>query len=246
MSQRQETTRLRRQPARFLTGDPQERDYRSEKFVLGTLTTITLAHDFICPWCYVGFFQARRLTEEFGVTFDWRGFELIPPEMDYTPAPQTPVDPNAPPKPTSRFDLFAEAEGLVPPSSRPTFARSHKALLGAEFALLEGSPQKLDAYLESVYRGYWTDRDDIADMVVLRRYAADAGLDADAFAASVHAERYRENVPPFDDTAYSIGIRHVPTFYFNAEENLAEAGYADLARATERFLIRSERFKEKT
>ena len=121
-----------------LTEDPDKRNNRSPRFVLGSLTSVTLAHDFICPWCYVGYFHARRLTDEFGVTFDWRGFELIPPGMVYTPAPPQPVDSDAPPTPPSRFKLFAQAEGLVPPSPRPAFTRSHRALLGAEFARAQG------------------------------------------------------------------------------------------------------------
>ena len=26
---------------------------------------VTIAHDYLCPWCWVGFFQAKRLKEEF-------------------------------------------------------------------------------------------------------------------------------------------------------------------------------------
>jgi predicted DsbA family dithiol-disulfide isomerase len=231
-------------PPVALTGDPDERNYKSPNFIIGSLTTITLAHDYLCPWCWIGFLHAQRLTAEFGVTFDWRGFELVPPSMAHTPAPPKPADPDAPPKPPSRFDLFVEAEGYVMPSPRPKFTRTHHALLGAEYAHALGS-QAFDRYNEAVYRAFWERCEDISDLTVLQRLASDAGLDGSALVAAIEDGRYENQVVPFDDDAYRIGIRHVPTFFFNAEEKLAEAPYADLARATERFLVRSEKFRGK-
>jgi predicted DsbA family dithiol-disulfide isomerase len=119
--------------------------------------------------------------------------------------------------------------------------RSHRALLGAEFARAEG---KFDAYNEAVYRAYWEEREDISEPAVLERLAANAGLDPAAFLVAVNAERFAENIVPFDDEAYAMGIRHVPTFLFGAEEKLAEANYADLAHAADRFLVRAKKFQE--
>jgi predicted DsbA family dithiol-disulfide isomerase len=236
-------------PPVFPSTDQEARNYKSDKFELGSLTHIVLAHDYLCPWCWIGFLHSRRLTEEYGVTFDWRGFELVPPRMDYTPAPPKPVDPNeppAPPKPPTRFDLFVQAEGFVMPSPRPAFTRTHNALLGAEWAFLELGPQGFDLYNEAIYRGFWEKREDIANVDVLARLAGDAGLDSSALVAAVTEQRYENNIVPYDDDAYAVGIRHVPTFLFNGEEKLAEAPYADLARATERFLVRAEKFKGKS
>ena len=243
-------------PPVFPSTDPEARNYKSDKFEWGSLTTITLYHDMLCPWCWVGFFHAQKLTQEFGVTFDWRGAELIPPSMEHNPGPPKPApDPNAPPppsvptlreppKPPSRFDLFAEAEGIAMPTPRPPFTRTHHALLGGEWAHAQG-PQAFDLYNEAVYRAFWEKRADIADVTVLGDIAASVGLDAAALQESIASGQYENNIIPFDDDAYALGIRHVPTFLFNAEEKLAEAPYADLARATERFLIRAEKFRAK-
>ncbi len=127
------------------------------------------------------------------------------------------------------------------PAPRPAFARSHRALLGAEFARVAG---RFDAYNETVYRAYWEEREDISEPAVLERLAARAGLDAAAFSDAVNAERFAENIVPFDDEAYATGIRHVPTFLFGAEEKMAEANYADLAHAAERFLVRAKKFQK--
>lgn len=250
---------LPKPPPIALTGDPDGRNYQSDKFEWGSLTTITLYHDMLCPWCWVGFFHAQKLTQEFSVTFDWRGAELIPPGMAYEPGPPKPApDPNAPPPPSvqalrepptptpaSRFDLFAEAEGIAMPSPRPPFARTHHALLGGEWANAQG-PEVFDVYNEAVYRAFWEKRANIAEVSVLGEIAASVGLDAVALQESIKSGQYENNIIPFDDDAYAMGIRHVPTFLFNAEEKLAEAPYADLARATERFLIRAEKFRAKT
>lgn len=238
---------LRRPPLKQLTGNPSERDRFSPDFALGSLTSITLVVDTLCPWCWVGWVQAQKLQQEFGVTFDWRHAELIPPEMEFNPSPPKPRDPNSPPdppRPPSRFDLFLETEGIPLASPRPPFVRTHSALLGAEFAWAAGR-DAFDVYNEAQYRGYWENHDDLADLDVLTGYANRAGLDTAAFRQSVESEQYARNIIPFDDDAYAIGVRHVPTFIFNAEEVLAEAPYSDLARATERFLIRSERFRER-
>ena len=45
-------------------------------------SNVVVYHDYLCPWCWVGFFQAKKLTEETGVTFDWVGASLYPPELD--------------------------------------------------------------------------------------------------------------------------------------------------------------------
>jgi len=236
---------MRVPPPLALTGDPDERNYKSPRFQLGSLTTISLVHDYICPWCYAGFLHARRLHEAYGVTFDWRSAELIPAEMNYTPAPPKPPDPNAPPRPPGRFDRFLEVEGITMRSPRPAFVPSHKALLGAEYAWIEAGTAAFDTYNEAIYRAFWERHEDISNLDVLVRLAEGAGLDTTAFADAIRSERYADNILPFDDAIYAIGVRHVPTFLFGAEEQLAEANYSDLAHATERFLVWQERLRSR-
>jgi predicted DsbA family dithiol-disulfide isomerase len=231
-------------PPVALTGDPDERNYKSDRFALGTLTTITLVHDYLCPWSWIGWHHAVRLTKEFGLTFDWRGGELVPPSMNYTPGPRPPADPNAPPPPKGRFDLFAEAEGIEMPKPGPPFRSTHNALLAAEWAWMERRDD-FDALNEAIYRAHWERSEDIANVDVLVSLADAAGLDGGALADSVRSARYDDHILPFDDDIYAFGIRHIPTFFFNAEEKLGEAPYADLANATDRFLVRVERIRTK-
>ena len=41
--------------------------------------SVTIAHDYLCPWCWVGYFHALRLKEEFPkIEQIWVGYELLP------------------------------------------------------------------------------------------------------------------------------------------------------------------------
>jgi predicted DsbA family dithiol-disulfide isomerase len=238
---------MRKPPPLELTGHPDERNYQSPNFVLGSLTTITIYCDYLCPWCWIGFLQAQRLQSEYGLVFDWRGAELMPSSIPRNPAPPKADAPQAPSSPLaakSRFDLFVEAEGIMMPTPRPPFVRTHNALLGAEWARNEGL-DCFDVYNAAVYHSYWRRCDDISDLSLLEGLITSVGLDGAAMIDSIRADRYTENIVPFDDEAYAAGIRHVPTFIFGAEEVLAEANYTDLAHAAERFLFRLERHRGK-
>ncbi len=199
---------------------------------------IALFHDYLCPWCWVGFFQAEKLTQELGVKFEWVGASLYPPELagpESNPGPRPLPDPNAP---KGRFDLFCEEEQIFCPQPRPGFVRTHNALLAAEWAKANGG---FDALNEAIYRAYWERCENIESIEVLSAIAQSVGLDGAALAESVAANRYDENIVRFDDSAYDVGIRNVPTFVFGANEQLAEANYPDLKRATERFLLRQKK-----
>lgn len=225
-------------------GPPLVRNRYHSDYALGSLTTVTIYHDIICPWCWVGLQQAKRLKEEYGLVFDWRGAELEPPGYVAAPKPKARVSASNPTLPRSRFDIFLEKEGVVLPSPRPksVTAQSHKALLAAEYVLLEHGPATFDAFNEAVYHAHWIAHEDIARVEVLMRLGEEAGADPEALRLSVLMEEYADHILPFDEEAYRAGIRHVPTFLFGAEEKLAEAEYAALAGAAERFLVRREKF----
>jgi predicted DsbA family dithiol-disulfide isomerase len=197
--------------------------------------SVTIAQDYLCPWCWVGFFQAKRLREEFPqIAQDWRGYELLPEELgplpEYNPKPR---DPDAPP---SRFELFAKAEGHPVPEGRTIgIIRTHNALEGAAFAQ-EQAPDCFDRYNEAVYRAFWERSEDISDLGVLGAIAHNAGLDKNAFLEAVRAKKYHSEIVRFDDDAYAADITHVPTFKFRGER-CAEAPYTTIRELAERYLI---------
>ncbi len=193
---------------------------------------LTVAHDFICPWCWVAWEQAKKLAVEFPtLELNWVGYELLPEGLEYTPAVP---DPNAPKKPRvpSRFELLLLVEGLVVPERTRSFSRSRRALEGVEFAKAAG---KADAYIGGVYHAYWEEDRDIADMAVLTEVAAKAGLDVDAFTKALEERTYRDTVVEYDDPAHAAGVWNVPTWMF-LEEWVAEQPYSLVRDMAERFV----------
>lgn len=198
--------------------------------------TVVVAHDYICPWCWVGYFQAVRLKNEFPqLSFDWRGYELLPEGRFDIPEFKGPK-PRDPSRPLSRFELHAQSEGVPYNPFRTIGAvRSHNALEGAEFAKQFGE-DAFDKYNEGVYRAYWEGMKDISSLDVLSEAAAGAGLDPAEFAKAVSERKFEDKIVPFDDEAYADDITHVPTFQFRGER-AAEAPYSTIRDLAQRFLI---------
>lgn len=193
---------------------------------------LTVAYDVVCPWCWVGWRQAKRLQEEFPtLTFRWVGYELLPAGLSYTP---TPPDPEAARKPRipTRFELLLAAEGLTLPKRTRPLSNSRQALEGAEFAWEAG---KADAFLEALYNTYWEQDRDISDRAVLAEIAETAGLDGTAFQTALETHRYQDQVIEFDEPAHEKGVWHVPTWMF-PEEWIAEQPYSVLRELAARFV----------
>ena len=199
-----------------------------------TSNAVIIAHDYLCPWCWIGLFQAKRLKEEFPeIEQDWRGFELLPeslgPLPEYKPRQR---DPNAPP---SRLQVLAALDGIPIPENRTIgVVRTRLALLGAEY-VKENVPELFDAYNEGVYRAFWEHSRDISRGEVLRDIAAKSGVDGGALLDSILAGRYADRIVEFDDDARAADITHVPSFVFRGER-CAEAPYSCIRGMAERFI----------
>lgn len=193
--------------------------------------TIPVAHDFICPWCWVALFQAKRLKEEFGAEIEWKGYELFPDELEWPdgkPQPEPPA--NRPPVP-SRLDFILVADDLELPSVvRPHKMRTHNAHEALEYAKTEG---KADAFAEALYRAYWEQGREINKPEVLRELATGLLDDVDVMAAAVSERRFAGNLVGFDDDAYAAGVYNVPTYWIGGER-YAEQPYAVLKKAVEK------------
>jgi predicted DsbA family dithiol-disulfide isomerase len=199
-----------------------------------TNDTVLIAHDYLCPWCWIGFFQARRLSEEFPqIRQDWRGFELLPeslgPLPHYKPRPH---DPSAPP---SRLDILAEIDGVPIPKDRTIgVVRTHDALQGAEYVKAK-APDRFDTYNERVYRALWEQSADISDHQILGQIAEASGLDVDDFLGALTRREYSNKIVDFNEPAYGLDVTHVPTFVFRGER-CAEAPYSTIRDMAQRFV----------
>ncbi|MFQ3588417.1 MAG: dihydrofolate reductase family protein [Fimbriimonadaceae bacterium] len=201
---------------------------------------VVVAHDFTCPWCWIGLSQARRLRQEFGVEIEWVGYELFPEELPLpeppTPKPAPPDDGMPPrPKTPSRLHLAYAAEGIGRPPASPACRRIHNALEAAEFAKDRGLGWEM---VERLYIAGWTEGRNIDDPDVIAQIGAGLGLKKRDLKSAMKEKRYRDRIVPFDDDAYRAGVYNVPNFWIDGV-SYAEQPYAVLREAVAAWLGRS-------
>ena len=191
-----------------------------------------VAHDFTCPWCWIGQQQASRLACDFGVTIDWRAYDLWPPSLTYPSTRDVELDPQRPSIPT-RLELAYAADGLSPPSAeRPKPISTHNAHEAVEFAKLHGAQ---DVLVARIYEAYWEQGQRIDSPDVLAKLAADLVPDLSAMKRSIQQREFAGRIIEFDQPAYESGVYYVPTF-FVGDERLAEQPYAHIEQAVRRVL----------
>ncbi|MHB8635643.1 MAG: DsbA family oxidoreductase [Fimbriimonadaceae bacterium] len=189
---------------------------------------IPVAHDFTCPWCWIGLVQAKRLVAEEGVEIEWKGYELWPADLARPlPTAPTPPIPNKPAVP-SRLDLILIADGLeLPRAVKPPRMLTHNAHEAVEFAKLTGKGFEL---CEELYRAYWERGVTISEPHYLESLAGPHGLDPQGLRQAIHEHTFKDRIVGFDEPAYASGIFNVPTFTIGGER-YAEQPYAVLVKA---------------
>lgn len=198
---------------------------------------IAVAHDFICPWCWIGFFQAKRLERDFGVVIDWQGYELWPESLAW-PEPSAAIElPENKPLTPSRFALMCFAEGIEQPTvERPHQMRTNNVHQAVEYAKTEGVQDQL---IEVYYRAYWERGENINDPVVAVDLARNIVNDVAALEMAILTNAFDDKVVDFDDDAYALGVYNVPTFFIG-EKRYAEQPYRVLKQAMEEILTEPE------
>ncbi len=187
-----------------------------------------IAHDFSCGWCWIGLHQTKRLRSEYGVTFEWRGYELFPEGMEIPPPSpiRPPENPNKPVTP-SRMMLAYAAAGIPKPTGRPPWdLRTHNAHEVVELGKLTGVQDEL---VERLYRATWERSVDISKIENLVELAAGL-LCEDEVRAVVEERRFAANIVAYDEPAYATGVYNLPNFWIGGER-YAEQTYDALSAA---------------
>lgn len=181
--------------------------------------TIPVAHDFICPWCYVALLQINRLKEEFDVEFEWVGYELFPEDMEWpAPRPAEASPANKPPV-LSRFEFLLYADGVsMPDVERPNRMKSYNAHQAVEYAKTEGVANELT---EKLYRALWEEGQEINLLEVILEIAQGTVRNLEALKQAIQTKQFSDKIIPYDQPAYDSGVYNVPT-YFIAGERYAE------------------------
>jgi predicted DsbA family dithiol-disulfide isomerase len=159
----------------------------------------------------VGERRLARLNEEFDVRVERRFLEIHPE----TPAKGRPISElGYPPDQWARMmenlARMGKAEGIVF-SDRTFTTNSHKALLLAEAAKMEGSVV-FKALNEGLFRAYFTDGRNIGDPQVLRDVARKAGVPAGRLEQAWADAACEERLAEARGAAARIGITGIPVF----------------------------------
>ena len=147
------------------------------------------------------------MRERYGATVTWLPFDLhpeYPPDgvsrADYHRRLGSDVD--------ERMRTIFERNGLVwnPPDVIPN---SRAALRLAELARDEGLH---DAFHNRLMDAHWGEGENIGDADVLRAFAREVGLEANAVERVLAGDDYAERVQVSTSQAASIGITGIPAF----------------------------------
>ena len=155
--------------------------------------------------------EVERLQRDYPeVDVRWVPYLLDPsiPAEGKTRTPQTQAD-----TPKSALELRGEASGITFARGRTFTPNSHLALEAIEYAYEHD--QMSNELHRALFKAHFEDFDNIGDIDVLVRLAAQAGVEAGGLRASLEAGEYRETVDHAIAWARSVGVTGIPTFIFN-------------------------------
>lgn len=167
--------------------------------------------DYVCPFCYLERPVLERIKAERGETIeiDWRSFEL-------RPEPEPTLDPNAEYLHrvwNQSVYPMAQERGLSMMKLPPVQPRSRKAHQSAEYARESGL---LDEMNHALFKAFFEDGRDLADLKVLLDIGRSVGLDEDGLRAALESNRHAERVLEDEQLARQIGISGVPALIVTA------------------------------
>lgn len=198
--------------------------------------TIEIWSDVVCPFCYIGKREFERALERFphrdSVQVIWRSFEL---------------DPDAPAKSDldmygmlvekyggTREDAKARVAGVV--KRAKTVGLDYNmdiAVIGNSFdahRLLQYAKtlEQGDAMKERLFKAYFTEGAQLADVPTLIRLGAEAGLDGGEVARVLSTAEFTDEVRRDEQEARRVGVRGVPFFVIDRRLSVSGAQTSDV------------------
>lgn len=196
----------------------------------GSVLTIEVYSDVVCPWCYVGKRRLEQALESTGrqesALVFWRPFQLNPTmpkegmdRREYLEAKfGGPGEMQAIENRISEAGASAGIEFAFERIARtPNTFDAHRLIW---FAQQQG---RQDAAVEELFHGYFTEGLTIGEAGVLVSLAGRAGLDVAAVGRFLASHDGIEAVRQEEARGRQLGIRGVPYFVFNGKTALSGA-----------------------
>ncbi len=170
---------------------------------------IVVFSDYICPFCYIGYYRVEQLKEKFDLEVEWRPFEIHPEtpkegtELSKLPFPKEYLE-----MMKANIKKLAADVGVIFKLS-DKLPNSRMALFLSEFARKKG---KFDEFHKLVFDSYWKDGKDIGDQDLLLSLAESIGFERKEILEYIDSEEPLKELKKSLKKLRNYGINGVPTF----------------------------------
>lgn len=192
---------------------------------------IEIWSDIMCPFCYIGKRNFEAALEQFAdkdkIEVEWKSFQLDPtiPEV----AEESQEDYLVKRKGMSKEQVqgmlanvtqMAKQVGLEYHLDKSVMVNSQKAHQLIQFAKTKNLGDQIE---ERLFKAFFTEGKNIADIETLTQLGVDVGLEKDELQASFTDDQYRYQMSQDIQEGQQLGVRGVPFFVFDRKYGISGA-----------------------
>ncbi len=189
---------------------------------------IDIVSDAICPWCYIGKRRLERaltLAPQAELEIGWRPFQLnpdMPAEgMDRKDYLRAKFGDSAGGRGYERITAVGQEVGI--PFAFDKIKRTPNTIMAHRLIRYAARENLQDPVVEILFRGYFTEGQDIGDRRTLVTLAENAGLAAAKVDAYLAGAEDDDTIRAEDAFARQIGINGVPCFIIDRQYAISGA-----------------------
>lgn len=192
---------------------------------------IEIWSDIMCPFCYIGKRNFEAALEQFAdkdkIEVEWKSFQLDPtiPEV----AKESQEDYLVKRKGMSKEQVqgmlanvtqMAKQVGLEYHLDKSVMVNSQKAHQLIQFAKTKNLGDQIE---ERLFKAFFTEGKNIADIETLTQLGVDVGLEKDELQAAFTDDQYRYQMSQDIQEGQQLGVRGVPFFVFDRKYGISGA-----------------------
>ena len=197
---------------------------------------IEIWSDYACPFCYIGEKRLTRAIAEVGdknITVEFKSFELDS-EASREVESSTPerfaikygLSLDAAKERIEQISLMGRREGIDFRYATTRYTNTFDSLRLTKFAQEKGH----DEIITKLFDAYFTKNLELSNHAVLKKIAAECGLDATEVDDVLNSDRYAEDVRADELQAARLGIHGVPYFVVGGKYGLSGAQPVDVLK----------------